>query len=291
MNPLLADVLEMLKLERLEDNLFRGQSRDPGGKRVFGGQVLGQALRAATATVTADRVVHSLHAYFLRAGDPEHPIVYDVDRSRDGASFSSRRVVAIQHGVQIFHMSASFHVQEEGVDRQAPMPEVPEPDSLADLGTVIRQFADKTPDAPKTFANHARPFDFRPVGWDGPGAAVPVVPQVRMWFKAIEPLPDDPELHRALLAYASDYFLLGTAAFDERMIFGRRDIQVASIDHAMWFHRPARMDEWLLYAMESPTAMSSRGLARGSIYTRDGILVASTIQEGLVRRKAPKEAS
>jgi acyl-CoA thioesterase-2 len=285
MNPLLADILSVLELERLEDNLFRGQSRDPGGKRVFGGQVLGQALRAATATVGDDRTAHSLHAYFLRAGDPEHPIVYDVDRSRDGGSFTSRRVVAIQHGEQILNMSASFHIEEEGADRQGQMPEVPAPETLEDLGTHIRRLAEKMPEAPKAFANHARPFDFRPANWAEPGSPVPTTPQLLMWFKTIEPLSDDPELHRALLAYASDYYLLGTVAFDRRLVFGRADVQVASLDHAMWFHRPGRVDEWLLYAIESPTARGARGLARGSIYTRDGTLIASTVQEGLVRHK------
>ncbi len=288
MNPLLADLLQVLQLERLELNLFRGQSRDPGHRRVFGGQVLGQALAAAYATVE-NRPVHSLHAYFLRAGDPDHSIVYEVDRSRDGSSFSSRRVVAIQHGEQIFHMSASFQSEEAGIDRQMLMPQVPDPESLPDLVVAIEEMQRRAPDRPQPFFIFERPFEFRPVALPDPHAQAPSEPSLKMWFRAIGgPLPDDPVLHRTLLAYASDYHLLSTAILDERLKVGPQNLQMASIDHAMWFHRPARVDEWLLYVLDSPTASGARGFARGSIYSRDGLLVASTAQEGLVRRrKAP----
>lgn len=284
MNPILADVLQVLRLERLELDLFRGESRDPGHHRVFGGQVLGQALAAAYATVD-NRAVHSLHAYFLRAGDPDHPIVYEVDRSRDGTSFTSRRVVAIQHGEQIFHMSASFQISEEGIDRQGDMPQVADPDSLPDMSVAIEELKQKAPDRPRPFLAQVRPFEFRPAELPDPIGEVPKEPRMKIWFRAVDRLPDDPILHHSLLAYASDYYLLGTAGLDERLSVSRKNLQMASIDHAMWFHRPARVDEWLLYVLDSPTATSSRGFARGSIFSRDGVLVASTAQEGLVRRR------
>jgi acyl-CoA thioesterase-2 len=284
MNPILADLLKVLQLERLELDLFRGESRDPGHRRVFGGQVLGQALAAAYATLDK-RSVHSLHAYFLRAGDPDHPIVYEVDRSRDGTSFSSRRVVAIQHGEQIFHMSASFQVAEAAIDRQGPMPDAAAPDTLPDISVAIEELKRKAPDRPRPFMAHERPFEFRPAVLPDPSADIPVEPHMKIWFRAIDKVPDDEVLHRCLLAYASDYYLLGTAGMDMRLSVGRRDLQMASIDHAMWFHRPARPDEWLLYVLDSPSASGSRGFARGSIYSQDGRLVASTAQEGLVRRR------
>jgi len=285
LNPLLADVLKVLELKRLDTDRFEGESRDPGHRRVFGGQVLGQALAAAYATLE-NRSVHSLHAYFLRAGDPDHPIVYEVDRSRDGASFSSRRVVAIQHGAQIFHMSASFQAAEEGVDRQGPMPEVPAPEDVPDMAEAIAELKRQAPDRPRPFLDQRRPFEFRPAALPDPQGEVPKEPHMKIWFKALDPLPDDEVLHRSLLAYASDYYLLGTAGLDVRLTVDRSKLQMASIDHAMWFHRPFRMDEWLLYVLDSPTASSSRGFALGKIYSQDGRLVASTAQEGLIRRRA-----
>lgn len=285
MNPLLADVLQVLRLERLESDRFRGESRDPGHHRVFGGQVLGQALAAAVATVE-NRDVHSLHAYFLRAGDPDHPIDYEVDRSRDGTSFASRRVVAIQHGEQIFHLSASFQAKEESIDRQATMPDVPDPESLPDMATAIAELQARAPDQPQPFFHQrGRPFEFRPVALPDSSAPLPLEPTMKMWFRAVDRLPEDELLHRCLLAYASDYHLLGVAGLDSRLTVERKDLQMASIDHAMWFHRPARVDDWLLHVMDSPSASSSRGFARGSIFSRDGRLVASTAQEGLVRRR------
>jgi acyl-CoA thioesterase II len=287
MNPQLADVLQVLKLEKLELNLFRGESRDPGHHRVFGGQVLGQALAAAYATVD-HRKVHSLHGYFLRAGDPDHPIVYEVDRSRDGHSFTSRRVVAIQHGEQIFHMSASFQVEEQAIDRQGGMPAAPDPETLPDMAQVVEELEKRAPQGPRPFLDFKRPFEFRPASLPDPEGDLPKEPHMKLWFRAVDRLPDDDILHRSLLAYASDYYLLGVATLDQRFTHAREDLQMASIDHAMWFHRPARVDEWLLYVLDSPSATSSRGFALGSIYSRDGRLVASTAQEGLVRRRAPK---
>lgn len=283
MDPLLVDLLQVLQLERLELDLFRGESRDPGHRRVFGGQVLGQALMAAYATVD-DRDVHSLHAYFLRAGDPDHPIIYEVDRSRDGHSFSSRRVVAIQHGQQIFHMSASFHVAEPAIDRQADMPPAADPESLPDMLTAIEELKRRAPDRPRPFRIMSTPFDFRPAELPDPTAEIPREPRMKIWFRLKDRAPDDPILHRCLLAYVSDAYLLGAASMDARMVAERESLQMASIDHAMWFHRPARPDEWLLYVLDSPTASGSRGFARGSVFSRDGRLVASTAQEGLVRR-------
>lgn len=287
MHPMLADLLQVLRLERLGSDRFRGESRDPGYRRVFGGQVLGQALAAAYATIEG-RVVHSLHAYFLRAGDPDHPIVYEVDRSRDGTSFSSRRIVALQHDEQIFHMSASFQMEEEAIDRQGSIPDVPPPETLPDMSTVIEEMKAKAPDRPRPFLDRRRPFEFRPVRLPDPDRDDLREPKMQIWFRASDAVPEDPVLNQCLLAYASDYYLLSTAGLDVRFIVSRRELQMASIDHAMWFHRPARVDEWLLYVLESPTASSSRGFARGTIFSRDGKLVASTAQEGLVRRRTAR---
>lgn len=284
MNPLLADLLQVLRLERLEVDLFRGQSRDPGGRRVFGGQVLGQALAAAYATIEG-RHVHSLHAYFLRAGDPDHPIVYEVDRSRDGKSFSSRRVVAIQHGEQIFHMSSSFQGAEPAIDRQVEMPRAPDPETLPNMETAMAELMRKAPGRPRPFRLNPHAFDFRPVQLPDPTAEILGEPRMKIWFRLVDRVPDDPVLHRCLLAYSSDYYLLGAAIMDVRMTAEPEELQIASIDHAMWFHRPARPDEWLLYVLDSPTASGARGFARGSVFSQDGRLVASTAQEGLVRHR------
>jgi len=284
MNPLLADVIKVLQVQRLDADRFEGESRDPGHRRVFGGQVLGQALAAAYATVEK-RSVHSLHAYFLRAGDPDHPIVYEVDRSRDGASFSSRRIVATQHGAQIFHMSASFQSAETAADRQGPMPATAQPADVPDMAEAVAELKRKAPDRPRPFLSQSRPFEFRPAVLPDPTADLPTEPHMRIWFRALDPLPDDEVLHRSLLAYASDYYLLGTASLDARLVLDRSKLQMASIDHAMWFHRPVRIDEWLLYVLDSPTASNFRGFAVGKIYSQDGRLVASTAQEGLIRRR------
>jgi acyl-CoA thioesterase-2 len=284
---LLDDLIKVMTLERLEMNLFRGESRDIGSPQVFGGQVLGQALVAASATVERG-VVHSLHAYFLRRGDFNSPIVYEVDRARDGHSFTTRRIVAIQHGAQIFNMSASFQVQEHGIDHQLPMPQVPPPEDLHEQAWHYRDVMDQLPAALRRMLELHRPFEFRPV--QAPSFLSPkAVPPVRdVWFRAVAPLPDDEALHRCLLAYVSDYDLLGTALMPHGQLQDLRQLVIASIDHAMWFHRNVRVDDWLLYSTDSPSASGARGFARGSIFARDGRLVANTCQEGLLRVVKPK---
>jgi acyl-CoA thioesterase II len=282
----IADLLNLLELEQLEVNLFRGESRDVGSPQVFGGQVLGQALTAASATV-AGRVVHSLHAYFLRRGDFNAPIVYQVDRSLDGHSFANRRVVAIQHGEQIFNMAASFQVVEEGLDHQIDMPSVPAPEDLPDQTTpppdMVRHMSERL----KQFFAQPRPFTFRLV--QDPGTeqhkAGRMEPARQVWFKAVGKLPDDERLHRNLLAYASDFFLLGTSMLPHGISEFEGRLVMASLDHAMWFHRPLRVDDWLLYDMESPSASGARGFAQAGVFSRDGRLVATIAQEGLVRIK------
>lgn len=276
----LEDLIALLGLERLEKNLFRGQSRDIGSPRVFGGQVLGQALSAAQQTVE-DRTVHSLHAYFLRAGDVEAPIVYDVDRSRDGRTFTSRRVVAIQHGKQIFHMAASFQLPEEGVNHQDVMPDVPGPEELQDASEYHR--LDSMPEKLRRFVSTQRPFEFRPVQTPAFLTEEKLPPRQQIWFRTVGKLPDEPTLHKTLLSYVSDYGLIGTATMPHGISFVSGRVQVASLDHGMWFHRDGRIDDWLLYDCDSPSASGARGLARGEIYNRDGTLIASTAQEGLIR--------
>ena len=276
----LPELLKLLDLERIEDNLFRGESRDVGAPQVFGGQVLAQALVAASRTVEG-RLVHSLHAYFLRRGDLEVPIVFEVDRSRDGGSFTSRRVVAIQHGQPILTMSASFQVTEPGLDHQSAMPEAPQPESLRDLADIEAEVIERMPHRVTGYFRNQRPFEFRAVN---PLEYLtrdkrPAAKQV--WFRVVGSLPDDPALHRCLLTYVSDYHLLATATMPHGVNF--LELQVASIDHAIWFHRDLRLDEWQLYSMESPSASGARGFSRGSIYARDGRLVASVAQEGLIR--------
>jgi acyl-CoA thioesterase-2 len=278
----LEDLLTLLDLERLEINLFRGESRDIGSPQVFGGQVLGQALMAASRTVDATRPVHSLHAYFLRRGDFDAPIVYEVDRSRDGGSFTSRRVVAIQHGQQIFHMSASFQVAEPGPDHQAPMPKVTPPEELPDLSAAMRNDLAKLAEPARRYWSLPRPFEFRSVETHVAGQPRPGVRHI--WFRLASPCPtDDWVLKRGLLAYVSDFHLLETATLPHGLSHFAGDVQLASIDHAMWFHREFRIDEWLLYALVSPSSSGARGLAFGRIFDRNGRHIASTAQEGLMR--------
>jgi acyl-CoA thioesterase-2 len=279
---ILADLVKLLELERIEERIFRGESRDLGGGRVFGGQVLGQALTAASYTVEG-RQVHSLHAYFLVGGDVNAPIVYEVDVARDGKSFSNRRVVAIQHGQPIFNMTASFQVPEQGLEHAAAMPQVPGPEGLADVRELPPDVLDKVPEKMRRFLAHERPFEFRPVEPIHIVAPPRAAPVRHIWIKTVDPLPDDADLHRNVLAYVSDYQLVATATLPHGISFAEGHVQMASLDHAMWFHRPFRVDEWLLYAMESPNASGGRGLARGQFFTRDGTLVASTAQEGVVR--------
>jgi acyl-CoA thioesterase-2 len=282
MNQLLEDLIRVMTLERLEMNLFRGQSRDIGSPQVFGGQVLGQALVAASATAD-DRSVHSLHAYFLRRGDFNSPIVYEVDRALDGKHFSSRRVIAIQHGRQIFNMSASFQLPETGLEHQASMPQVPQPETLPDLQTHYRGLAATLPAAARRLLERQRPFEFRALaGSDGLGIGSSA-PVKYIWFRAVDKLADDEALHRCLLAYVSDFHLLDTALRPHGVSMFSPELVMASVDHAMWFHRSVRVDDWLLYAMDSPSASGARGFTRGSIFARDGRLLASAAQEGLMR--------
>ncbi len=278
----LDELLHLLDLERLEVNLFRGVSRDIGSPQVFGGQVLGQALVAASRTVEG-RLVHSLHAYFLRRGDFDAPIVYQVERTRDGGSFTSRRVVAIQHGQPILTMSSSFHAGESGAEHQATMPEVPPPEQLRDIGDLKAELLERVPEKVRRFFEHYRPFEFRhvhPPDYRSPEKREPVK---HVWFRLVDTVPADQALHRCLLAYVSDYHLLDTANLPHGQPFF--ELQMASIDHAIWFHREVRVDDWLLYSIDSPSRSSSRGFARGSIFSRDGRLVASVAQEGLVRER------
>ncbi len=281
-----SELIDLLSLERLEDNLFRGQSRDIGTKYVFGGQVLGQALSAAQATMDSagePRAAHSLHAYFLRAGDIEHPIVYNVDRTRDGGSFSVRRVTAIQHGQVIFFCAASFQQEEPGVEHQMSMPEVPKPEDLAPAPAIPQEVLEKLPTKVQRWLSRMGPFEFRHIYPRDELNPSKRPPYQQVWFRLSEKVGDAPELHRALLAYASDFHLLGTATFPHGISYYQPGVAMASLDHALWFHRPFRADDWLLYAIDSPTAQNARGLARGLIYDRAGRLVASTVQEGMIR--------
>jgi len=280
-------LVELLRLEQLEDNLFRGQSRDVGSRSVFGGQVLGQALAAAQATVDEQRPAHSLHAYFLRAGDVNQPIVYEVDRTRNGGSFSVRRVSAIQHGQVIFFCAASFQQPEIGIEHQIAMPDVPPPEALQPQSAVPPEIIPQLPARVQRWLSRGSPVQLRPVHPRNELAAVPLPPQRQVWLKLAENVADEPELHRALLAYVSDFHLLGTALFPHGLSYYQPQVRLASLDHALWFHRDFRIDDWLLYALDSPTTQSARGLARGQFFNRDGQLVASTTQEGMIRVRQP----
>ncbi len=276
------DLVALLDLEAVEVNIFRGLSPQHRSQRVFGGQVLGQALVAAQRTV-ADRSCHSLHAYFLHPGDPKVPILYEVDRSRDGKSFSSRRVVAIQHGRQIFHMSASFQAAENGLEHQMEAPAVLPPEALRSDEEFQRQAADRLP--PEYRDKRKRPFELRYVDGADMIHSEKRPPRRALWVRATGILPGDPALHQCVLAYASDMTLLDTSLLPHGIGWFDDRIQMASIDHAMWFHRPFRADSWLLYTEDSPSACGARGFGRGVIFARDGSLVASVAQEGLVRMR------
>jgi acyl-CoA thioesterase-2 len=284
MQRLLADLVDLLALERLDRDLFRGKSQDLGWGAIFGGQVLGQALSAAAQTVPADRPVHSLHGYFLRAGDLRRPIVYQVARLRDGKSFATRRVDAVQEGEAIFSLEASFQRLEEGFEHQDAMPPVPPPESLPSERDLALAVAERLPEAVRTMATAERPIEIRPIDPRNPLRPRVTEPHRDLWVRAIDTLPDDPALQRYLLAYASDFSFLGAALDPHGVSWLTPGMHVASLDHAMWFHRPFRLDDWLLYAIESPTASGSRGLVRGRFFDRAGRLVASTIQEGLIRK-------
>lgn len=285
----IQDLANLLNLEKIEENIFRGDNYQAPWKRVFGGQVLAQALHASHMTVPEDRFVHSLHGYFILAGDIDVPIVYDVDRIRDGGSFTTRRVVAIQKGRPIFNMSASFQLEQEGLDHQIPMPQVPPPESLV-------------PDHERAeSARPDQPIEFRTVEWAGPGQSQGASPYRHLWFKAKgealddklsgDKLSDDKRLHQEILAYTVDFHLLGTATLPHRENMPEQGLMMASLDHAMWFHRDFRVDDWLLYATDSPSASNARGFSRGNIFTRDGVLVASVVQEGLMRPRRDKKES
>ena len=280
-------LLSILDLEQLEHNLFRGRSPQDGWQRVFGGQVIGQALVAAERTVE-DRMAHSLHAYFMRPGDPAVPIIYEVDRIRDGRSFNTRRVVAIQHGHAIFSMSASFHLEEDGFEHQTEMPDVPKPEDLPSLNDIKEQFLDKMPANIKRYFERERPIELRPVDSSRFFDLKKRPSRQSIWIRATDKLPDDAALHQCALAYASDFSLLDTALVAHGRLLFDPGLMMASLDHAMWFHRPSRADSWLLYTMDSPAANGARGFCRGSIFTPDGVLVASVAQEGLIREIRPK---
>jgi acyl-CoA thioesterase-2 len=279
----LNELLYLLKLEKKEENIFRGKSQDLGFGSIFGGQVLGQSLSAAIQTVDKDKSVNSLHGYFLLAGDPGIPVEYKVDNLRDGRSFSSRHVSATQKGRVIFCMSASFHVKENGFEHQSSMPDVPGPDNLVSDLEYVRKIKDKIPESIRDQFLRAKPVEIRQVNPVNPFKPDKKEPFKYSWFKTSGRLPDDPSIHKVLLAYASDFGLLATSLYPHGHTFWQREMTAASLDHSIWFHRDFRMDNWLLYAMESPSACSSRGLNRGQIFTRDGVLVASTVQEGLIR--------
>lgn len=281
----LNDLLAMLALERIEEGHFRGQSQDLGFGAVFGGQVMGQALSAAYQTVSPERMVHSLHCYFLRPGDVRHPILYEVEHIRDGNTVSTRRVQAIQHGKSIFYLNASFQLEEPGLDHQDEMPQVQGPEDLRSEQEWAEQLKAFIPPFLHDKLLSEKPIEMRPVSFVNPLQAEPCSPNRYVWFKANGQMPDDPAIHRYLLAYASDFNFLPTALQPHGVAFFDRDLQVATIDHAMWFHRDFRFDDWLLYAVDSPSASGGRGLVRGQFFNRQGKLVASTIQEGVIRRR------
>jgi len=285
MTNLVDELISLLDLESIELNLFRGSSRDIGGRSVFGGQVISQSLVAAYRTLEEQRQCHSLHAYFLRPGDMQIPIVYEVDRIRDGGSFTTRRVVAIQNGEAIFHMSASFQIVERGAEHQATdIPDVPPPDELESEFEIRQRIAQRVTEQVRPVLLQKRPIEIRPVDPVDFLSPEPRAPRKQVWFRSAGPVNDDQTLHQTLLAYASDFGLLGTGMLPHGYTFVDPNMQAASLDHTLWFHHPFRIDDWLLYDMESPCAMNSRSFNRGQIY-QHGKLVASVCQEGLMRQR------
>ena len=284
MSAALDELLSILDLEPLEHNLYRGLSPQVGWQRVFGGQVIGQALVAADRTVEG-RNVHSLHAYFLRAGDPAVPIIYEVDRIRDGGSFSTRRVVAIQHGQAIFSMAASFHREEVGLEHQMAMPDVPPPEDLPSEAELKAKLINKVPEPVKAYWQAERPIEIRPVDLSRYFSRETQGPSQLVWIKATGDLGPNLALHQCVLAYATDFTLLDTALIAHGRFVFDPSLMLASLDHAVWFHEPFRADEWLLYAQDSPSSGAARAFCRGTLFTREGRLVASTAQEGLVRER------
>lgn len=284
------ELLDILDLEQLEHNLYRGRSHKVGWQRVFGGQVIGQALVAAQRTVVEDRYVHSLHCYFMRPGDPQVPIIYQVDRLRDGGSFTTRRVTAIQHGHAIFSLECSFQVEEDGLEHQLPMPlDVPPPETLQTQFELLQQSGHEVPETVRKFWARERPLEVKPVSVEHYTSRKKLPPQQNVWVRMTGAVPDDRRLQAAILSYLSDMTLLDTSTFAHGRIGFDPEIQMASLDHAMWFHRPHRLDDWLLYTQDSPNTIGSRGFSRGFLYARDGTLIASTAQEGLVRLRTKPE--
>jgi acyl-CoA thioesterase-2 len=280
---LVAQLTTLLEVEEIDTDLYRGPRLPGGVGRVFGGQVIAQALQAAQRSVEGDKTAHSLHAYFMRPGDENHPIIFRVVRDFEGRSFANRRIIAIQKGQPILNMTASFQSPAEGLHHQDPMPDVPDPDALQSERELREQIRDQVPEKFRRFFLRARPIEIRPVNprnWFAPDKIAPVQ---HSWFRVVAPLPDDLALHRAMLAYASDMTLLGTCLLPHGVSWMTGDVQTASLDHAIWLHEPFRFDEWLLYTTDSPWAGHSRGFNRGKIYSRDGRLVASVAQEGLIR--------
>ena len=279
-----SELLSLLDLERIEMNLFRGESRTVGSPRVFGGQVMAQALSAAMRTVPEDRFVHSFHGYFVLPGDLEIPIIFEVDRIRDGGSFTTRAVKAIQNGKAIFLLTASFQLDQEGFDHQVEMPKVLGYEELVSYDGMAKQFGDQLPKNIHKVLSIERPIEFRPVEFLNPFAAEVYEPVRNVWLKTKGEMPADRRQNNLVLAYASDYNLLTTALFPHGKAIDHRNLQIASLDHAMWFHRPFRADEWLLYSIDSPSASGARGFTRGNIFDAEGKLVASVVQEGLMRK-------
>lgn len=281
----IKELADLLDLERIEENIYRGQSHSVGSKRVFGGQVLAQALNAAIRTVPQDRLVHSLHAYFILAGQIDIPIIFQVDRVRDGGSFTTRRVKAIQNGECIFLMAASFQLVQEGYDHQIEMPEVEQPENLISWDDISQKFGDFLPSGLKNFLDIERPIHFKPVELPNPAKPAKEKPFRHVWMKPKGIMPNLHGIDQMALAYTSDYNLLTTALLPHGDVANFSNIQIASLDHAMWFHRPFKWDDWLLYAIDSPSASNARGFTRGNIFTREGVLIASVVQEGLIRPK------
>ncbi|MFD2236467.1 acyl-CoA thioesterase II [Aureimonas populi] len=290
MNGTVDGLIRTLDLEKVEENLYRGTSPRSGWQRIFGGQVIAQALVAAQRTVPAERPVHSLHGYFMRPGDPKVPVVYEVKRIRDGGSFTTRIVIAIQHGEAIFTLSASFQKHEEGLDHQVSMPDVPRPDELPHGAALNERILSEAPEPVRRYWERPRPIEFRPVSFDHYLTQKKLAPRQDVWVRAVGEVGDDPALNAAILAYLSDMTLLDTSLFAHGLSVFDARIQAASLDHAMWFHRPVRVGEWHLYTQDSPSSSGGRGLTRGALFSLDGALVASVAQEGLIRPRRAASA-
>ncbi|ADZ90465.1 acyl-CoA thioesterase [Marinomonas mediterranea] len=283
MNPVLSGLIDLLSLEKRSDDQFVGMSQDLGFPKVFGGQVIGQALSAASQTVEG-RVPHSLHCYFIRPGDAAQPIEYEVERVRDGRSFSVRRIIASQLGKTILVMTASFHIEENGLEHQDAMPQVPGPENFKSELSLYRLHAEEIPSKIRGLLTADRPIEYRIVENQNPFRPRAGIGKRHIWMRSIDALPDDPFIHQSMLAYTTDYGFLETALQPHGISIGNPQLNIASLDHSIWFHRPFRLDDWLLYVADSPSASASRGFVRGQIYNRDGVLIASTAQEGLLRK-------